>query len=108
MNLFFTDTRSHEFYKNFEILPGPSAQKQLHEDFKILIARAIVAYLPAFKEFNKYVNKHIIHTFTEEMSKKSEVVIIYYALFFIFFLLVTYSWYSKITFSDDFLINDLN
>jgi len=57
-----------------DVLPGPSTQKTLEQNFEILIARSLVNYLPAFKPLKGNVNQHITHQFTKELSQKSQVV----------------------------------
>ena len=57
-----------------KILPGLNVQRVLKENFKVLVARTIVSFLPAFKSFQKLVPKHIKHMFTKEMTLKSEIV----------------------------------
>lgn len=63
-----------EEYKNMNILPSANTNRVLVENFKVLIARTLVSFLPAFKQFTKQVTRHIDHPFKNEMSSKSEVV----------------------------------
>ena len=46
----------------------------MHENNKILVARIIVTFIPAFKFLRRHVCGHIPHQFQKEMSTKSEIV----------------------------------
>ena len=70
----FLDIHTLEEYRNMDILPGPTAQQQLHENFKILVARSITNFLPALAILKGLIKKHITHVFSDKMAKKSEVV----------------------------------
>jgi len=56
------------------IFPGANTQEVLGKTYKVLIARSIVTFLPAFNFLRKNVCWHITHPFTKEMSEKSQVV----------------------------------
>ena len=73
-NTFFLVNRTEDEYQNMHIFPDSSTQDLLRKNFKILIARSIVNFIPAFKFLRKNVCWHIKHPFTEEMNQKSEVV----------------------------------
>ena len=56
------------------IFPGLKTQEVLSSNYKILIARSIVNFIPSFKFLRKNVCWHIPHDFSKEMSEKSRVV----------------------------------
>ena len=70
----FLVKQTHAEFAESDILPGEQTHEILLKTYKILIARTLVKFLPAFKIFEKNVCKHIKHIYTEEMSQKSERV----------------------------------
>jgi len=62
---------------SFDIFPGEDTFKMLTENYKVLLARSIVSFLPSFKFLKKHVCGHIPHQFQDEMSKETEFVRIY-------------------------------
>lgn len=72
--LFFLDTTPLQIYKDMTILPDKITHEILMRDFKVLVARSICTFLPAFKRCSKLIPWHIDHQYTAEMSTKSEVV----------------------------------
>lgn len=70
----FVDNKSKYHYLNMSILPDKVDTQNMMSNFKFLISRTIVKFLPAFKCLQKNVTKLIDHPFKNEMSKKSEVV----------------------------------
>jgi hypothetical protein len=71
---FILDFRSAEEYQSMSCLPTKNTFSVLNESYKVLVARSIVSFLPAFRIFRKYVTKHIQHPFVKEMTEKSETV----------------------------------
>ncbi|XP_066931077.1 uncharacterized protein [Clytia hemisphaerica] len=66
--------RTLEEYQKMPIFPNSDTQDVLSKTFKILIARSIVTFIPAFKFLRKNVCWHIPHDFWQEMAQKSIVV----------------------------------
>lgn len=60
--------------EQIDVYPGENTFSILHENYKILIARTMVSFIPAFKCLRKHVCGHIPHPFQDKMSQKSEVV----------------------------------
>lgn len=56
------------------LLPSKEDEADLYANMGILIARILKKYIPFFKEFGKGVERHIMHKYSEEMSRKSSVV----------------------------------
>lgn len=48
--------------------------KELKSNFTVLIARILVAHVPAFERYASVVPPHILHQFSDEMKERSEVV----------------------------------
>lgn len=57
-----------------EFLLNQEECHQLTSDFSILLLRVVCKHMPFFHPYIKYVPKHILHEYTNEMSKKSEAV----------------------------------
>lgn len=55
-------------------LLSPGDISNFRSNFAILLLRNVVGELTFLKPFQKYGPKHVIHKYTEEMSKKSSVV----------------------------------
>ena len=55
-------------------LPSPSDERILKENFSVLIGRVLIKHVPFFKEFGSGLEKHIMHEYSVEMARKSEVV----------------------------------
>ena len=56
------------------LLPSSEDERSVLSHFAVLIARTLVKYMPFFAKFGKEFEKHILHEYTEEMTRKSEVV----------------------------------
>ena len=56
-------------------LPSSQDETVLRSNFSILIGRILMKYIPFFEKFGQdCLERHIMHEYSEEMSKKSEVV----------------------------------
>ena len=55
-------------------IPSVEDHNQLYNDFKNLIQRTLVEFIPAFQDCKDVVKNHIEHEFSEESAKKSNVV----------------------------------
>lgn len=62
-------------------IPSIEDHQALYNDFKILIQRALVEYLPAFEDFRDLVTYHIDHEHSTESAKKSNVVRTYLSIY---------------------------
>lgn len=60
--------------KNSAFLLSTVESKKLWENYKVIISRILVEYLPAFSIFKNIVPTHIDHAHQDEMSKKSVIV----------------------------------
>ena len=59
----------------YSIIPTTAVYQMLKDNFVILVARVLVKHVPYFAEdFKGLVERHIIHDYSREMSKKSNVV----------------------------------
>ena len=56
------------------LLPTLSDERCMAEKFSILVVRTLVKYVPYFKKFGPCLERHVMHKFSSEMAKKSEVV----------------------------------
>lgn len=66
---------------SISLLPSTDDDESISNNFAILVSRVLVANIDYFKlTFDDVVDWHIIHEFSVEMSKKSEVVSIYIAI----------------------------
>ncbi|XP_066924568.1 uncharacterized protein [Clytia hemisphaerica] len=63
--------RTLQEYRNMPIFPGLKTQEVLSSTYKILIARSIVNFIPAFKFLRKNVCWHIPHAFSKKCQKIS-------------------------------------
>lgn len=79
----FLDNKLISDYENMSILPDKADMVDIYSNFKFLITRSIVTFMPAFNIFQNVIPKHLVHPFRDEMSKKSEVV-----TFSLYFLIV--------------------
>ena len=61
---------------NAFFLPNRADVLAAKENLVILVARIITNYFAALTPFSKLVPKHILHRYSNEMSKKSEVVVL--------------------------------
>ena len=71
------DTGPQKDVKNLqleELLPDEHVQKNLVLQWSILISRIVTKFLPAFRPYQAHVVYHIPHTYSAEMSSKSETV----------------------------------
>ncbi len=58
-----------------ELLPSPDDHTQLHHNMVTLVTRTPAKHIPFIQEnFGDVVVRHIPHTYTKEMSQKSDVV----------------------------------
>ena len=49
---------------------------KMKQNLVILIARTLTEHIPSLAAFSKVVPKHIVHGYSAEMSKKSEVAVL--------------------------------
>ena len=64
------------------LFPCESDERTLRKNMGIIVARILKKHIPFFAKYGKGIERHIRHTFTEEMSKKSAVVsVIYYGCY---------------------------
>ena len=71
------DTGPQKDVKNLqlvELLPDEHVQKNLVLQWSILISRIVTKFLPAFRPYQAHVVYHIPHTYSAEMSSRSETV----------------------------------
>ena len=59
---------------NDAFIPDESDYKELYQNFKVLIQRTLVEYIPALEEYKEFVQFHIPHRYSKESEKKSNVV----------------------------------
>ena len=57
-----------------DLLPDSQVQQKLIYRMAVLVSRVVTKYLKSFKPFKNVVLYHIPHTYTKEMSSKSESV----------------------------------
>ena len=57
-----------------EILPTAMVQEETLMDLVYIIPRIVCRYLPAYSIFQKSIVHHIPHTFSQEMTQRSEKV----------------------------------
>lgn len=57
-----------------DILPSKDDQRKLLENYCVLFARVICEHIPFFQKYADCVPSHINHTYSKQMSQKSEVV----------------------------------
>ena len=55
-------------------LPNVEDCRCLHREFTILFARVLIKHIPCFQFLQAVVPDHILHVFSDLMSKKSETV----------------------------------
>ena len=55
-------------------LPSVEDCHNLHTEITVLVTRVLVTHLAAFKCFSDLTPQHIIHKYSAEMEKKSEIV----------------------------------
>ena len=56
------------------LLPTPQDEANIRNNTCILVARILKKYMPFFTKYGKGVERHIIHQYSEEMSRTSHVV----------------------------------
>lgn len=56
------------------LLPSLLDDKVLTHNFAVLVGRTLNKYMPFFSKFGKGIDRHIVHEYSSEMAKKSEVV----------------------------------
>lgn len=56
------------------LLPTPQDTEIMKKHFAIHISRLLTEYIPCLQGYSKFVTKHIDHTYSKQMSKKSTVV----------------------------------
>lgn len=59
---------------NDAFIPDQKDHDDLNADFKVLIQRAVVNFIPAFKDFKNLVTFHIQHEYSKMSQKKCAVV----------------------------------
>lgn len=57
-----------------ELLPGKEVNENLKLRWAALVARVVCKYLPKFKHLSHALVHHIPHTYSTEMSTRSEMV----------------------------------
>ena len=55
-------------------LPSSQDDNTMKSNFGVLVGRVLMKHIPYFKKFGHGLERHIMHEYSEEMSKKSEVV----------------------------------
>ncbi len=73
-NLSLTPKHDITRLNNSAFLLSADENKKLLEDYKVIVSRILVQYLPVFSIFSSIVPTHIEHAYKNEMSKKSLVV----------------------------------
>ena len=56
--------------------PSVSDVAKMKQNLVILIARTLTEHIPSLAAFSEVVPKHIVHRYSAEMSKKSEVAVL--------------------------------
>ena len=56
--------------------PSVADVAAVKDNLVILVARTLTKYIPSLAAFSKVVPKHILHRYSAEMSKKSEVAVL--------------------------------
>ncbi|CAC5367378.1 unnamed protein product [Mytilus coruscus] len=59
---------------NEAFIPNKTDHDDLYSDFRILIQRALVTYIPELKDFRDLVTFHIEHQYSKASEKKSDIV----------------------------------
>ena len=57
-------------------LPSPDDVRAIHSNMIVLVSRVLTQYIPDLHRFSKVIPSHIIHEYSTEMAKKSEVVVV--------------------------------
>ena len=74
-SIFDQQLPTFDFKNLYDILPSPQDYIAIKKNFTMIVARLIVEHLQYFSsDFERLIPKHIEHTFSTEMSQKSEVV----------------------------------
>ncbi|XP_028412544.1 uncharacterized protein LOC114535436 [Dendronephthya gigantea] len=73
-NLSLSPKHDIKTLENSSFLLSVAESKKLLEDYKVIISRILVQYLPAFGAFKTIVPTHIDHVYQDEMSKQSVIV----------------------------------
>lgn len=55
-------------------LPSSQDERILRANFGVLVGRVLMKHIPFFDKFGNGLERHIMHEYSEEMSRKSEVV----------------------------------
>ncbi len=63
-----------------KVLPSGKDNDAIRTNMATLLARVLVDNVPFFKEFKGCIGRHIQHTYSTEMSQKSEVVSLYFSM----------------------------
>ena len=58
------------------ILPTSEDVSTVKSNLVVLVSRVLTQYLPGLAPFRKAIPKHIVHKYSSEMAKKSEVVVL--------------------------------
>ncbi|XP_028418476.1 uncharacterized protein LOC114543852, partial [Dendronephthya gigantea] len=72
-NLSLSPKHDIKTLENSSFLLSVAESKKLLEDYKVIISRILVQYLPAFGAFKTIVPTHIDHVYQDEMSKQSVI-----------------------------------
>lgn len=59
---------------NCHFLLNDAETKSLHENFKVLVGRVLVANIPALSFLKAVIPQHIAHRYSNEMAQKSTIV----------------------------------
>ena len=84
-NVSYSDNKTKEEYEKFSVLPDENDTTSVMDNFKFVLVRTIVKFLPALKDFQRIIPKHLSHPFSKEMSAKSEVVSLFSLALFNYF-----------------------
>ena len=57
-----------------KLLPSKDDDTAIHKNTYILMARTLKKHVPYFAKFGEGLERHINHTFSEDMSRKSTVL----------------------------------
>ena len=66
------------------LLPSPQDEIDIRKNMSVLVARILKKYMPFFEKYGRGIERHIMHQYSEEMSRKSSVVSIHFISSFFF------------------------
>ena len=70
---------------SFELLlPSPQDEIDIRKNMSVLVACILKKYMPFFEKYGHGIERHIMHQYSEEMSRKSSVVSIHFISSFFF------------------------